>query len=383
MMQASSFASWDISKTGGSGAVWRIYEGHTAPLLRSFLTPLTLSDATDASETYNGSAQSGATTANGLVLGAAATGTNAGFYNGYYSAQQGYDITGGNLTITGAAVSAISLSGTRAYDGTADVAASIFTLTGLVGSEELILSGVGTISSKNVGTYNSVGLGTLALSDGSNGLASNYTFTGGTQTVIITKADLNVTGLSASGKVYNALTNATLTGNATVTALGSDVVTLDGTAVGTFASKNIGSRAVTVTGVTLAASAEGNDNANYNLVQQTGLSATITKADLSVTGLSASSKVYNGLTAATLTGTARVTALGSDKVTLGGTAVGKFASKDVGLRAVTVTGNTLSGADAGNYNLVQPTGLSANITPHPILSAIQQLFEKLKKFGKA
>ncbi len=451
MTQASSFASWDISKTGGSSAVWRIYEGHTAPLLRSFLTPLTLSDAPDASETYNGSAQSGATTANGLVLGAAATGTNAGFYNGYYSTQRGYDITGGNLTITGAALSAISMSGTRAYDGTADVAASIFTLTGLVGSEDLVLSGVGTISSKNVGTYNSVGLGTLALGNGSTGLASNYTFTGGTRTAIITKADLNVTGLSASGKVYdastsaaltgiavvskfgsddvtlggtavgtfadknvgtgktvtvtgnsitgadadnynlvqqtgltasiskadlvvsglsasgkvyNASTNAALTGTAAVTALGSDVVTLDGTAVGTFADKNVGnSKAVTVTGVTLAASASDNDNGNYNLVQQTGLSASITKADLNVTGLSASSRVYNALTSATLTGTASVSALGSDVVTLGGTAVGTFADKNVGSgKAVTVTGKTLAGADAGNYNLVQQTGLTASIS---------------------
>jgi filamentous hemagglutinin family protein len=378
MMQASRFASWNISKTGGSGAVWRIYEGHTAPLLRSFLTPLTLSDAQDVSGTYNGSAQSGATTASGLVLGAAATGTNAGFYNGYYSTQQGYDITGGNLTITGASLSAISMSGTRAYDGTADVAASIFTLTGLVGTEDLVLSGKGTISSKNVGTYESVGLGTLALGNGSTGLASNYTFTGGTRTAIITQADLNVSGLSASGKVYNALTNATLTGIAAVTALGSDDVTLDGTAVGTFASKNVGSRAVTVSGLTLI----GEDAGNYNLVQQTGLSALITKADLNVTGLSASNKVFNGLTAATLTGTAAVTALESDVVTLSGTAVGTFASKAVGLRAVTVTGKTLSGEDAGNYNLVQPTGLSANITAFTLRSAIQQLTENFRKFWR-
>jgi len=30
---------------------------------------------------------------------------------------------------------------------------------------------------------------------------------------------------------------------------------------------------------------------------------------------------------------------------------------------VTVTGFTLNGADAGNYNLVEPTALTANITP--------------------
>jgi len=99
MQSASSFTGWSISTTGGSGDIWRIYQGHTFPLLISFLTPLTLTDAPDTMVTYNGSAQSGPTTSISGVLGVAATGTNAGFYNGYYSTQQGYDITGGNLTI--------------------------------------------------------------------------------------------------------------------------------------------------------------------------------------------------------------------------------------------------------------------------------------------
>ena len=99
MQSASNFTGWSIAITGGSGDVWRIYEGHTTPLLISFLTPLTLADAADRTVTYNGHAQSGPTTSISGVLGAAATGTNAGFYNGYYSTQQGYDITGGNLTI--------------------------------------------------------------------------------------------------------------------------------------------------------------------------------------------------------------------------------------------------------------------------------------------
>ncbi len=42
MKQLATFsgAGWDIASTGGSTAVWRIYEGNTTPLLRSFLTPL-------------------------------------------------------------------------------------------------------------------------------------------------------------------------------------------------------------------------------------------------------------------------------------------------------------------------------------------------------
>src|SRR5439155_21457627 len=59
-----------------------------------------------------------------------------------------------------------------------------------------------------------------------------------------------------------------------------------------------------------------------------------------------------------------------DAVTLGGTAAGTFASKDVanGL-AVTVTGNTISGAQAGDYTLTQQTGLTTNITPKALTTS--------------
>lgn len=94
MMQAATFTGWDIATQGGSTAVWRIYEGQTGPLLRSFLQLLTLSDTSVA---YNGAQQSGAG-APGIT---AASGTNPGSYFAW-SGQEGYDITGGTLTIRSA-----------------------------------------------------------------------------------------------------------------------------------------------------------------------------------------------------------------------------------------------------------------------------------------
>jgi hypothetical protein len=103
MHQQASFIGWNIANTGGSNAIWRIYEGHTAPLLASFLTPLALTGAPDRTVTFIGRAQSGGTTSlsgyGNLLLGAPATGTIVGFFNGYYSTQQGYDLIGGNITI--------------------------------------------------------------------------------------------------------------------------------------------------------------------------------------------------------------------------------------------------------------------------------------------
>ena len=79
--------------------------------------------------------------------------------------------------------------------------------------------------------------------------------------------------------------------------------------------------------------------------------------------MSAANKVYDATTAATLSGTAGVTALGNDVVTVNGTGSGAFTDKNVGIgKAVTVSGYTLSGGDAANYSVVQPSGVTANIT---------------------
>ena len=56
-MQAySSFSNtWSIASSGGSSSTWRIYDGYTYPLLRTFLTSL----ATDKTTTYTGAVQYG------------------------------------------------------------------------------------------------------------------------------------------------------------------------------------------------------------------------------------------------------------------------------------------------------------------------------------
>ncbi|HSP41840.1 MAG TPA: YDG domain-containing protein [Luteolibacter sp.] len=127
-------------------------------------------------------------------------------------------------------------------------------------------------------------------------------------------------------------------------------------------------------------SLSGSAAANYTLAGMTG-SVTITPKSLTTTGLTASNRAYDGTTAATLTGTATLLAdqepgSGStsdgkpytgDTVTLEATATGTFADKHVAThKPVTVTGLTLGGAQAGNYTLIHPAGLTADITPLPI-----------------
>jgi len=102
---------------------------------------------------------------------------------------------------------------------------------------------------------------------------------------------------------------------------------------------------------------------NVNLAT---ISSTVTAKALTISGVTANNKVFDGNTTATLTGTAVLNGLISGdvgKVTIGGTPVATFASSGVGTGiAVVVTGYTISGTAASNYTVSQPTGLTANIT---------------------
>lgn len=91
---------------------------------------------------------------------------------------------------------------------------------------------------------------------------------------------------------------------------------------------------------------------------------TVAQKEVTISGITAANKEYDGSTTATPTGTAVINGkVGSDDVTVtAGTAT--FADKNVGTgKTVTFTGYSLSGADAGNYNLKdQPASVTANIT---------------------
>src|SRR5262249_37908326 len=133
----------------------------------------------------------------------------------------------------------------------------------------------------------------------------------------ITAATLTVDGLVAQGKTYDGTTDAALDTSAAALSgvVSGDDVTLDADgAHGTFDTKNVGTGInVTVSGLALA----GADAGNYILVQPSA-SADITAATLTVTGLTAANKTYDGTTAATLDTSAAALAglVSGDDVTL-------------------------------------------------------------------
>lgn len=137
--QLSSYANWgsNIDAQGGTGTAWRIYDGLSGPLLRSFLKPLSITVHNNVSKTYDGTSYTGGTvnyTVNGAYdnskvlgtatqAGSALNARNAGTYaiglGGLYSTQTGYDLVvdSGSLTINKRVLTISATNASKEYDG--------------------------------------------------------------------------------------------------------------------------------------------------------------------------------------------------------------------------------------------------------------------------
>ena len=292
-------------------------------------------------------------------------------YNATYGSTTAAQTSGNGFFYTLAPTVKASLSGTvsKTYDATinATLTAANYGVNGAVDGDTVTLSNPTSASfdTKNVGTLKTVSVSGITVASASNGKAKVYGYsTGGTASAAIgdiTAAKLIITGITASNKVYDSTAAATLSGTATVSALGTDVVTVSGNGTGSFADKNAGTgKAITLSGYTLG----GADAGNYTVSVPTSLVADITPKALTVSGITASDKVYDGTTAATVNAAqASYTGLIAGDVVSTTSVTGAFADKNVGnAKAVNLTAN-FSGADAGNYSVSAPTGLTASITP--------------------
>lgn len=152
MQDARSFEGWSLATTGGSSAVWRLYEGRSAPLLRGFLQPLTVT-LSDVRKTYDGTAYQGdggmgfslsvderLLLGRDLHAGNAQGARNAGRYTldtGLHSGQLGYDISvkTGTLSINPASLE-VGIADLRASQGQALPAWSAW-VQGLAAGEAL------------------------------------------------------------------------------------------------------------------------------------------------------------------------------------------------------------------------------------------------------
>ncbi len=378
---------------GGSSADGKPYSGDQVSLTGSPTATYNSKDVTTATTvTFGGLSLSGLASGDYTLLGLIQAAT----------------ITPKMLNYSG-----LSVPASKVYDGTS---AAVVSGTGTLKSPEapgsgssadgkpysgdqVSLSGTATATynSKDVTTATTVTFAGLSLSGSASG---DYSLLGLIQAATITPKALSYSGLSApASKVYDGTTAAVVSGTGTPQSpeapgsgnsadgkpYSSDQVSLTGTATATYNSKDVATAAtVTFAGLSLSGSARG----DYSLGGSTQ-PATITPKTLSYSGLSApASKVYDGTTAAVVSGTVTLQspqAPGSgssadgkpysgDQVSLSGTATATYNSKDVATATtVTVTGLSLSGSASGDYSLagltqaatITPKGLTASITGDP------------------
>ena len=350
MTQLDTFSTWDsdIDAEGGTGAIWRIYEGHSTPLLRRFLTALEVTGE-NSTTTYNGTEQGGSWNAAGeydvdRIFGQPVGGKNAGTYNidmsGLYSDQQGYDLIttgGGTLTINKAQATVTANSGTTTYNGT-EQSVDGFTVEGLVnGEDQSVLTGVTTSGGKgtNAGSYTLTASGT----DG------NYELSFVDGVLTINKAQATVTANSSTTTYNGTEQNGTgFTVNGLVNGEDQSVLS-DVTVTVSGGGRNAGSYVLTASG----------SDGNYELTFVDG-ALTIDRKTITA-DIRALDKLFDGSLTATLEGVLNGTISGDDVALQ---LSGLFASLTPGENRVLVDAS-LTGADAGNYQLVAPDSVTASL----------------------
>ena len=375
MKLAATYTDWKdahgnaiVATDGGVGTPWRIYEGHTMPLLTALMK-----GTKRLEKVYNGNAF--ATTDPHITL--VNTGKDVGTYDAY-SDQLGYDLIGGAV-IKPKSLTLGFTNGTRfdkTYDGSDTVTRTLtkglnYRLTGFVGSEgadvELAGAVTGAYADKNAGKDKEVTFQNLALTGTG---AGNYTITRARGVGTIAPKELNLALANGArfDKTYDGNANVAQTlakdGNYTLTGFigteGDHLALASATGTYTAGKDAAVNKGVTFDGLTLT----GTGAANY-VLNKTALTGTGTISpkmlNLALTGGARFDKTYDG--------TANVTQLltkdGNYTLTnfadgegagITITGAGTYTDKNAGTgKTVNFTGLTLTGSGAGNYRLSTDT----------------------------
>lgn len=291
-------------------------------------------------------------------------------------------VNGGALTIGEAGVSSdhtvsiLTQSGDLTIAGDVTTTGTLLQLmagrtaaAGTASGGDIIVSGAPTLSvgtggqiqlftgsvSGSTGLTDLVGFGTGRFRYNSDETTTNYTAALGPDVAhAIYRENIALTGSASDSTItYGDATPTSATGVSG--AVNGDTVVLDVTS-----PSYAGSGALNVGSYAISTNALG-----YDVSAVTGGTLTVEAKTINASGAAADDRTYDGTTSATLSGALALSAGGvvaGDDVSLSGAASASFADANAGSgKAVSISGVTLSGADAGNYVLTLP-GLSADIT---------------------
>jgi hypothetical protein len=329
--------------------------------------------ANDDSKTYNGLAYTGGhgVTYSGFVNGENASvlggalgyagdsqgATNAGHYtitpDGLTAGNYAVTYKNGSLSVGQAALTVSSSNVSKAYDGGLSAIGTAVVSGGTLFGSDTLSGGSFAFTDKNVGIGKHVTINGVDVSDGNSGGNYAVTYVDNSSSSITARGiTVDATG---TNRVYDGTTADAVT-LASAGVLSGDTVNFSGT--GSFLNKHVGtSKAVGVSGI----AASGADAGNYSYNTTANTTADITAKTITVDAIGAD-KVYDGSTAATIAALGTTGLVAGDAVTFGN-ASAAFADKNAGSnKAVTVSGITASGADAGNYSYNTTTNTTADIS---------------------
>lgn len=274
------------------------------------------------------------------------------------------DITPLNLTVTGLTIK------DKVYDGTTTAYIdNTGTLQTPIAGDDVRIdlnNYTADFDDKNVGEDKPVTVTMLGLT-GTD--AGNYTITLPTGfTADITPRPLTIEGLLINDKVYDGNNIATVGSWGTLrTVVTGDNVDFERSGYTAFFNdEKVGTNKPVALSVLVLT---GSDKDNYTLVQPSGLTAAITPKGLSITGMTIYDRVYDGTTDAVINSWGALDPpLAGDNVQIDQSSYkADFDTKHVGTgKPVSLSAIALTGSDAGNYVVVSPSYLKANITPAPI-----------------
>ncbi len=241
------------------------------------------------------------------------------------------------------------------YDGNSHVPTA--TATGLVSGDTCNVTVEG--AQTNADTYTATA---ASLSNSNYALPSAKT-----KNFTIAPKSIDVTGVVAKDKDYDGNTTASfdLSAAGLSGVVGTDDVSV-GSVTGNFADKNAGADKPITASAALTGAAAG----NYTPNPVSGLKAKIHHLATEVNGITASNKVYDGTTDATVdtSGATFTNMVEGDKLSI--SATGKFEDPNVGEgKTVNLTLGDLAGDDAGNYLFDKSDSqqtAKANITAKPM-----------------
>jgi len=248
--------------------------------------------------------------------------------------------------------------GTRTITGLANATAYSFSVKALNGATTAIPTAYS-------GTANGTTLANTTPSITTGGtiaaLSTTYGTASGPSTFTVSSLNLTtpviVTAPTGFEVSLSSVAGATYTQTVSVTANSTDTpvyIRLSATAAATSYNGNT---------VTLS-------NTDATTVNKAIANSTVSQKALTISNLNGGTKVYDRTATAPVTGNAILSATANgDIITLGGSPVYTFTSNNANVgtnKPITVTGYTISGTNAANYTLTQPTNLTGSVTAKPV-----------------